>query len=79
MGGDFATTTSQIALESRHPCQAFGSRRPAKYRDIILNTAAEIAHAEMLATAVALNLEGALLSFQEKASPTRWSAPSSAA
>lgn len=38
-----------------------------KYRDMLLHTATEeISHIEMLATAVALNLEGAPLSFQEE-------------
>lgn len=40
--------------------QAWNSRGPQKYRDILLETGTEeIAHIEMLATAVALNLEGA--------------------
>jgi Mn-containing catalase len=40
--------------------QAWGSRGPKKYRDMLLETATEeIGHIEMLATAVALNLEGA--------------------
>ncbi len=40
--------------------QAWNSRGPVKYRDMLLNTGTEeIAHIEMLATAVALNLEGA--------------------
>ncbi|HEY9154740.1 MAG TPA: manganese catalase family protein, partial [Opitutaceae bacterium] len=40
--------------------QAWGSRGPAKYRDMLLETGTEeIGHIEMLATAVALNLEGA--------------------
>lgn len=40
--------------------QAWGCRGPAKYRDMLLETGTEeIAHIEMLATAVALNLEGA--------------------
>jgi Mn-containing catalase len=39
--------------------QAWGSRGPKKYRDLLLNTATEeMAHIEMLSTAVALNLEG---------------------
>ena len=47
--------------------QAWGSRGPAKYRDMLLNTATEeISHIEMLATAVALNLEKAPVSFQEE-------------
>ncbi|PCD03048.1 catalase [Sphingomonas spermidinifaciens] len=46
--------------------QAWGARGPAKYRDLLLNTATEeIAHIEMLATAVALNLEKAPLSIKE--------------
>jgi Mn-containing catalase len=40
--------------------QAWGSRGPVKYRDMLLETGTEeMAHIEMLATAVALNLEGA--------------------
>lgn len=40
--------------------QAWGSRGPTKYRDMLLETGTEeISHIEMLATAVALNLEGA--------------------
>jgi Mn-containing catalase len=40
--------------------QGTGSRAPGKYRDMLLNTATEeIGHIEMLATAVAMNLEGA--------------------
>jgi Mn-containing catalase len=48
--------------------QAWGARGPAKYRDILLNTATEeISHIEMLATAVALNLEDAPATLQESA------------
>jgi hypothetical protein len=40
--------------------QGFGYRGPAKYRDMLLSTATEeIGHVEVLATAVAMNLEGA--------------------
>ncbi len=47
--------------------QGWGSRGPKKYRDMLLNTGTEeIGHIEMLATAVALNLEGAPLSLQEE-------------
>jgi Mn-containing catalase len=47
--------------------QGWGCRGPAKYRDMLLNTGTEeIGHIEMLATAVALNLEKAPLSFQEE-------------
>ena len=49
--------------------QAWGARGPAKYRDMLLNTATEeIAHIEFLATAVAMNLEGAPVSLQEEIS-----------
>ena len=48
--------------------QAWGARGPAKYRDMLLNTATEeIGHIEMLATAVALNLEKAPVELQEEA------------
>ncbi|HEY4650693.1 MAG TPA: manganese catalase family protein [Pontibacter sp.] len=47
--------------------QAWNSRGPQKYRDMLLETGTEeIAHIEMLATAVALNLEGAPVSLQEE-------------
>jgi Mn-containing catalase len=40
--------------------QSWGARGPVKYRDMLLETGTEeIGHIEMLATAVALNLEGA--------------------
>jgi Mn-containing catalase len=40
--------------------QAWSLRGPMKYRNMLLNTCTEeIAHIEMMATAVALNLEGA--------------------
>ncbi len=47
--------------------QAWGARGPnTKYRDMLLHTATEeIGHIEMLATAVALNLENAPTSLQE--------------
>ena len=46
--------------------QAWNTRGPVRYRDMLLETGTEeIAHIEMLATAVALNLEGAPLSLQE--------------
>src|SRR3978361_355282 len=49
--------------------QAWGSRGPVKYRDMLLNTATEeIGHIEMLATAVALNLENAPVAIQEEMS-----------
>ena len=47
--------------------QAWGCRGPAKYRDMLLNTATEeIAHIEFLATAVAMNLQDAPVSLQEE-------------
>lgn len=46
--------------------QAWGSRGPSKYRDLLLETGTEeMGHIEMLATAVALNLEGAPLEMEE--------------
>ena len=50
--------------------QAWGARGPAtKYKDMLLHTATEeIGHIEMLATAVALNLDNAPLTLQESAS-----------
>ena len=48
--------------------QAWGARGPVKYRDMLLETGTEeMAHIEMLATAVALNLEGAPLEQEEAA------------
>jgi Mn-containing catalase len=46
--------------------QAWSFRGPAKYKDMLLNTGTEeIGHIEMLATAVALNLENAPADLQE--------------
>lgn len=48
--------------------QAWGARGPAKYRDMLLHTGAEeMGHIEMLATAVALNLEGAPTEMEQAA------------
>ncbi|ESY87012.1 manganese catalase family protein [Mesorhizobium australicum] len=59
----------EIRVALQYFFQAWGCRGPAKYRDLLLNTATEeLAHIEMLATAVALNLEGAPLSLQEDVS-----------
>ncbi|TPM89468.1 manganese catalase family protein [Mesorhizobium sp. B2-1-5] len=56
----------EIRVALQYFFQAWGARGPSKYRDLLLNTATEeLAHIEMLATAVALNLEGAPLSLQE--------------
>lgn len=47
--------------------QAWGARGPDKYRDMLLDTGTEeMAHIEMLATAVAKNLEGASSDVQEQ-------------
>jgi Mn-containing catalase len=47
--------------------QAWGSRGPSKYRDMLLNTATEeIAHIEFLSVAIAMNLEKAPVSIQEE-------------
>jgi Mn-containing catalase len=47
--------------------QAWGARGPAKYRDMLLETGTEeIGHIEMLATAVALNLQNAPVSLQDE-------------
>ena len=47
--------------------QAWNTRGPMKYRDMLLDTGTEeIAHIEMLATAVALNLEGASSALKDK-------------
>jgi manganese catalase len=49
----------EIRVSMQYFFQAWGARGPKKYRDLLLQTATEeLAHIEMLATAVALNLEG---------------------
>ncbi|MCO6416402.1 manganese catalase family protein [Siccirubricoccus sp. KC 17139] len=56
----------EIRVMMQYLFQGWGSRGPKKYRDMLINTGTEeIGHIEMLATAVALNLEGAPLSLQE--------------
>jgi Mn-containing catalase len=56
----------EIRVMMQYLFQAWGQRGPKKYRDMLLSTGTEeIGHIEMLATAVALNLEGAPLSLQE--------------
>ena len=48
--------------------QAWNARGPSKYRDMLLETGTEeIGHVEMLATAVAMNLEGAPMTTVEEA------------
>ncbi|GHF43858.1 Mn-containing catalase [Deinococcus metalli] len=47
--------------------QSFGARGPAKYRDMLMETGTEeIGHIQMLATAVAMNLEGSPAYLQEE-------------
>ncbi|WP_027135706.1 manganese catalase family protein [Geminicoccus roseus] len=59
----------EIRVCLQYMFQAWGARGPSKYRDMLLNTGTEeIGHIEMLATAVALNLEKAPLSLQEEVS-----------
>ncbi len=56
----------EIRVMLQYLFQAWNSRGPSKYRDMLLNTGTEeIAHIEMLATAVALNLEGASADLKE--------------
>lgn len=58
----------EIRVAMQYFFQAMGARGDPKFRDLLLNTAAEeLGHIEMLATAVALNLENAPLSLQEEA------------
>lgn len=58
----------EIRVMLQYLFQAWGARGPVKYRDMLLETGTEeIGHVEMLATAVAMNLEGAPASFQEDA------------
>lgn len=58
----------EVRVALQYLFQAFGARGPKKYRDLLLNTGAEeIGHIEMLAHAVALNLEGAPLAQEEAA------------
>lgn len=50
----------EIRVALQYLFQSWGSRGPAKYRDMLMETGTEeLAHIEMLATAVALNLEKA--------------------
>ncbi|MGR3250806.1 MAG: manganese catalase family protein [Paracoccus sp. (in: a-proteobacteria)] len=58
----------EVRVAMQYFFQACGARGNNKFRDLLMNTAAEeLGHIEMLATAVALNLEGAPLSMQEEA------------
>ncbi|WP_164100838.1 manganese catalase family protein [Candidatus Laterigemmans baculatus] len=58
----------EIRVALQYLFQAWGARGPSKYRDLLLETGTEeLGHIEMLATAVALNLEGAPLEMEEAA------------
>lgn len=58
----------EIRVMLQYLFQAWGSRGPKRYRDMLINTGTEeIAHIEMLATAVALNLEASPAALQEEA------------
>src|ERR1700710_200835 len=65
----FGGIEGEIRVCLQYFFQAWGNRAPnPKYRDMLLHTATEeIGHIEMLATAVALNLEGAPTTLQETA------------
>jgi Mn-containing catalase len=55
----------EIRVAMQYFIQACGARGNPKFRDLLMNTAAEeLGHIEMLATAVALNLEGGPIEFQ---------------
>ena len=57
----------EIRVMLQYMFQSWGARGPKKYRDMLLETGTEeIGHIQMLATAVALNLEGAPSAFQEE-------------
>jgi Mn-containing catalase len=59
----------EIRVAMQYMFQSWGVRGDNKYREMLLNTGAEeLGHIEMLATAVALNLQNAPLSFQEEIS-----------
>lgn len=58
----------EIRVVLQYLFQASNNRGPAKYRDLLLETCTEdLGHAEMLATAIALNLEGSSAVTQEAA------------
>jgi len=58
----------EIRVMLQYLFQSFGARGPVKYRDMLMETGTEeIGHIQMLATAVALNVEGAPVHLQEEA------------
>lgn len=57
----------EIRVMLQYMFQAWGQRGPVKYRDMLLETGTEeIGHIEMLATAVAMNLDGAPSEVQDE-------------
>ncbi len=57
----------EIRVAMQYFFQGMGIRGPSKYKEMLLNTAAEeLGHIEMLCVAVAKNLEGAPLQIQEE-------------
>ncbi len=57
----------EIRVAMQYFFQACGARGNPKFRDMLMNTASEeLGHIEMLATAVALNLEGAPTALKEE-------------
>lgn len=57
----------EIRVMMQYLFQSWNSRGPTKYRDLLLETGTEeIGHVEMLATAIALNLEGSPAAVQEE-------------
>ncbi len=58
----------EIRVMLQYLFQAFGNRGPTKYRDMLLETGTEeISHVQMLAVAVAMNLEGAPVELKDEA------------
>lgn len=58
----------EVRVCMQYMMQAYGMRGPSKYRDMLLETATEeLSHIEILATAIALNLEGAPTELQDEA------------
>ncbi|MCW2974043.1 MAG: Catalase, partial [Thermoleophilia bacterium] len=55
-----AGAEGEMRVMNQYLFQGLGARGPERYRDMLLSTAAEeMGHIELLATAVAMNLEGA--------------------
>jgi Mn-containing catalase len=58
----------EMRVMNQYLFQAWNFRGPTRYKDMLLHTGTEeIGHIEMLATAVALNLEGAATTSREEA------------